>query len=747
VLLYFSVTLFTSALLLFLVEPMVAKMILPLLGGTPSVWNTCMAFFQATLLAGYLYAHLTSKWLSVRRQFVLHAVVLLVPFLTLPIDLGAWGTPPGDASPIPWLLAILACTVGPAFFVVSASAPILQRWFASTGHPAARDPYFLYAASNAGSLIALLAYPLLVEPRYRLDEQSWMWGLGYGLLGMLIGGCAISLWNSRLPDGPSLDSLELTERVPTTIAWGRRLRWIALATVPSSLLLGFTTYLTTDIAAIPLLWVVPLAFYLLTFVLVFARRPPLPHAWMARLLPFVVLPSLVLLLAHARGPSWLVLPIHFLAFFVTAMVCHGELAEDRPAPVHLTEFYLLMSVGGVIGGLFNALVAPLMFSSVAEYPLALVLGCLLLPWSAAQRSKRAIDWADIALPISFALAGGGLLLAAREYWPNIGSDTDAGSVPLKAVLGLLAMLSFPFAARPLRFGLCVGAFTLVGMSSPLLVDRVIHIERSFFGVHRVVTDAEGEFHLLVHGNTTHGVQSLDPAQRREPLAYYTRRGPLGQIFAALDQRRQELSEPAPHIAVIGLGCGAITAYLEPGQRLTCYEIDPSVVRIARNPDYFTFLSDTKGKVDIVLGDGRLTLASAPANEYGLIVVDAFSSDAIPLHLVTRQALALYASKLAEHGVIGFHISNRYLDLEPVLGDLAADAGLVCRAQKQLPEELTEDQVRGRQMPSHWVVMARSAADLGSLASDGRWHAVEPRPNARIWTDDYSNILSVLKKFF
>jgi hypothetical protein len=755
-LVYFSLTLFLSALLLFLVQPMVAKMILPSLGGTPAVWNTCMVFFQATLLLGYLYSHVTTKWLGVRQQAAMHLVVLLLPFLVLPLNLSAWGAPPGEANPIPWMLLMLASAVGLPFVVVSATAPLLQKWFANTGHPAASDPYFLYAASNLGSMVALLGYPFLVEPLLTLADQTSVWMGGYAVLALLMVGCAALLWRNAAatPLGPSTSSDEtvtpaqdsaLGTRDSTlgTLQAGvtprRCLRWITLSFVPSSLLLGFTTYLTTDIAAIPLLWVVPLAVYLLTFILVFARKPPLPHWLMIRLLPLVVLPSLILLITGAFEPLWLVMPVHFLAFFLASMVCHGELAKDRPAAEHLTTFYLLMSVGGVLGGLFNALVAPLAFDSVAEYPLALVLACLLLPRREEDREEPTWVWTDLAAAAALGMLGAGLLFAVRQLWQPGESSGSEVSLPLKLLLGLMALFCFPLVRRPVRFGLCVGAVTLVGLNSPVQVERVVHQERSFFGVHRVMLDPEQRFHLLVHGNTNHGVQCLDPAQRGEPLAYYHRTGPLGQVFDELQKRPKP-----PHLAVIGLGSGSIACYLAPAQRLTYYEIDPSVLRIASDPDFFSFLGDSQGRIDTVLGDGRITLSTAADGQYGLLVVDAFSSDAIPLHLITREALALYQSKLALEGILVFHISNRYLNLEPVLGDLAADAGLVCRAQLEYQSQISSEELKNRKSPSHYVIMAREVKALGTLAGDPRWHAVDPRPNERVWTDDYSNIIRVWK---
>jgi spermidine synthase len=748
VLWYFSFTLFFSALLLFLVEPLVGKMILPLLGGTPAVWNTCLVFFQAMLLLGYLYAHVTSKWLSLGRQVVLHVLVLGLPLVVLPIDIASWGAPPADSNPVPWLLLVLTCTVGPAFFMVSASAPILQRWFAGSGHAAARDPYFLYAASNLGSMIALLGYPALVEPRLPLGEQSWIWLLGYAVLALLVAGCGlwaiVGMRQSTSSDfhptvnpeaSRPLESAEIQK--VQVLTWGRRMRWLALSAVPSSLLLGFTNYLTTDIAAIPLLWVVPLAIYLLTFILVFARKPLLPHWLVVRIMPLGVLTLLLVLLAQAVDPFWLILSAHLVGFFLTAMLRHGELAADRPDPMHLTEFYLLMSVGGVLGGLFNALAAPLLFDSILEYPLMLVAACFLVPRESGEGER----FRARALLAPLALAAGGLLalLALDAFGKETLARGLGGSFAIKVLLGILAVCCFPFCRSPLRFGLAVSALFLVGLISSQRTDNVLYATRSFFGVHRVIAD-DG-FHKLVHGNTSHGMQNVSAEAPRHltPLSYYHPTGPLGQVFAELKARGQQ-----PPIAIVGLGSGSIASYLERGQSLTYYEIDPSVVRIAQTPDYFTFLAGSKGKIDIVLGDGRLTLAHAPDQAYGLIVVDAFSSDAIPLHLITREAVQLYLSKLAPGGVLAFHISNRYLNLEPVLGDLAGAAGVECLGQIQSVDPNSEDGRAGKS-GAHYVVLSKSQDFVKGLAlRDTRWRSVAPRPAVRLWTDDFSNILSVLK---
>jgi hypothetical protein len=659
----FTCTIFVNAALLFLVQPMFSKMVLPLLGGTSAVWTTCMLFFQAALLAGYFYAHVAPRWLGLRRQAVVHLGLLLVSLLTLPIAVNASWAPPVGSNPVPALLALLAVSLGIPFFLLSSGSPLLQKWFSHTRHPSASNPYFLYAASNLGSMIALLGYPLLLEPRLRLMEQSAFWTYGYWLLVALTVGCAVSLWRrtSLLVLDP--ESAALREAGP--VSPGRRMRWVALAFVPSSLLLGVTTFLTTDIAAVPLLWVLPLALYLLTFVIVFASRPPVRHELAVRVQPFTLLPLVIAMFLGAAAWPTALLPLHLAAFFIAALVCHGELARTKPEVRHLTEFYLWISVGGVLGGVFNVLIAPQLFQTVAEYPLALVLAALLRPPPAGRSTIR-----DRRLDLVLPAALGAVMIATQLVQRG-----EMAMVMTVAIGCLAGLVCFSFSGRPLRFGLGLGALLLAG--ALVSHDReVLLVERSFFGVHRIEHDPAGGYHRLFHGSTLHGAQSLDPARRLEPLTYYHREGPVGQMFAELP-----LPPAGRRVAVVGLGTGSIACYGRPGERWTYYEIDPVVERIARDRRYFTFLSDCPPEVDIVLGDARLTVPRAAAGSYDLIVLDAFSSDAIPIHLVTREALGEYLDKLTPGGAIAFHISNRHLDLEPVLARIARDANLVGRLRR------------------------------------------------------------------
>ncbi|MEK7686625.1 MAG: fused MFS/spermidine synthase [Verrucomicrobiota bacterium] len=734
----FGLTLFVSATLLFWVQPMVAKMLLPFWGGAPAVWNTCMVFFQAVLLAGYVYAHLLTSRLSARSQTVVHLALLLSAAAFLPVAVSEANLPnlSPESDPSWWLLGCLLAIVGGPFFILSSSGPLFQKWFSNTRHPAAKDPYFLYGVSNLGSLIALLGYAVIIEPNLRLRTQSWVWAGGYAVLILLSLCCTAFLWrwhplavpkpgSNGSPEEPAVTG----ESPAEPLSLRRQIKWTFLAFVPSSLMLGVTNFLTTDIASIPLIWVIPLAIYLLTFILAFSRRRLVSLRWLSRALPIGALGLTFLILSRATQPVWLLMVCHLLVFFLAALLCHGRLAEDRPAPAHLTEFYLWISLGGVLGGLFNALLAPHLFNAVLEYPLALVLACLLRPRDSAGEIAAGRRWLDFALPLLLGTLTVGLALMIPFF--------EFRSVHLRnaVVIGVPALIGFTFVDRTVRFGLGLGAILLCGGLFLGTSGQTLFRERNFFGVSRVTRDAAGTFRRMFHGNTLHGRQFLASHRQCEPLAYYHRTGPLGGIFEQFNAR-----PAAARVAVIGLGTGSMISYATVGQEWTYYEIDPLVVRIASDTNYFTYLSHcAKAKPKLVLGDARLRLREAPDAFYGLIVLDAFSSDAIPVHLLTAQALELYLSKLAPDGMLAFHISNRYLELEPVVGDLARNAGLVCYGW----DDMFDDTRQGKDA-SHWVVLARKSQNLGGLVKSSRWLPVPGRSEPKVWTDDFSNILSALK---
>jgi hypothetical protein len=732
--LLFGVTIFVSAALLFSVQPMIAKMLLPLLGGTPAVWNTCMLFFQAALLAGYAYALLVSRW-PLRRQLIVQLGLLGFAFISLPIGLSSsWmNSVPPTENPSLWLLACLTVTVGLPFFIVSSNSPLLQKWFSRTSADSAQDPYFLYSASNAGSLLALLAYPALLEPYFTLQSQSRIWTSAYGILVVLISVCALLLWRRLVKATTNeMETWAAQVAVPGTEnekpLFTRRLRWLLLAFAPSSLMLGVTNYITTDIASVPLLWIIPLAIYLLTMVLAFARRQLFSSRLPVLIVPGATVVLLMIYLADTSGSgARMLIVLHLVYFFFAALMCHSQLASDRPAPRYLAEFYVWLSLGGVMGGVFNALVAPLIFRSVIEYPLVILLACLLLPAKSDPLSRLKERRLDIALPALIFLLTFGLGWLADKFAP-------AKMGGLLLVLAVPLFVSYPLRRRPLRFALSLGAVMLGAGFVTGGKTSTLHAERNFFGVVRVIGDQATGLHSFLHGSTVHGRQSTSLDRRCEPLSYYHREGPLGRIFAHFDTH-----SGIPKVAIVGLGAGATASYSRPNESWTFYEINPAVVSVARDPQYFTYLSNcAQAPLEVVLGDARLKLRSAPAAGYRLIVLDAFSSDSIPVHLMTQQALDLYLSKLAPEGLLVFHISNRNLDLSSVVANLAHSRNLTCLG---IFDE-APSQPNGKD-PSHWVAVARQPQDFGALVKEPNARLINSN-GQQVWTDDFSNIISVFK---
>lgn len=715
----FTLAVFLSAALLFVVEPMFAKMVLPLLGGSPAVWTTCMLFFQGALLLGYLYAHIGPRWLGLRRHTVVHIALLALCSLVLPISVAATAGTFRLEHPNGWLLWVLTLSLGAPFVLLSSTGPLLQVWFSRTSHPEADRPYFLYAASNTGSLLALLSYPLLIEPLIPLKGQSRLWSLGFFVLIAVV---AISA--RYLRTGATVrDSVSATGLGTSRIGTRKMFRWAVLAFVPSSFFLALTTYMTTDVAAVPLLWIIPLVLYLLSFTMVFGRRSMIPHSMLVRWQPVGLIALAVIDFwgPSASGP-WL-LPLHLIVFFVTALVCHGELAATKPHPSRLTDFYLCIAVGGVLGGIFNALVAPAVFDSVLEYPLTILIACAVRPKSSEQSSSQRLGW-DLALIAA---------ACAVLVWTRLGDGDRPATAAALISSAVVAMVCLRMSRDPLRFTMAIGLVVIAAIVTGRARGGILLKERNFFGVREVREDAQKRVRVLMHGTTSHGAQSIDPAKRREPLSYYHRPGPAGDIFRALPPVADR------RVAVIGLGAGALATYAGAGEEWTFYEIDPDIARVARDTNYFTYLRDTPATVHVMLGDGRLSIAKAPNHHYDLIVLDAFSSDAIPTHLLTLEALSLYRSKLSETGVLALHLSNRYLDLEPVLGRLIQAAGVtgLIRANTGRTPELESGGD-----PSIWAAVASDAKYLGALRDDTRWRPLRVREGVALWTDDFSNIFSV-----
>jgi SAM-dependent methyltransferase len=708
----FIVTIFLNSALLFLVQPLVARIILPVFGGSPAVWTASMVFFQACLLLGYGYAHLTTTRLAAKQQAWLHVVVLGVAFLTLPFGLPAWSGAVGTSNPTPAVLATLAAMVGASFFAISAGAPLIQRWFSVSRDKDAADPYFLYSASNIGSLLALLAYPILLEPVFRLGEQSAIWRWAYLGLVILMAGCAVLTRRT----GPQVEGAQAPAQ---PLLWRQRLLWVALTAVPTSLLLGLTAFLTTNIAPIPLLWVVPLSLYLMTYILAFAKKPLLSAKVLGRAAPLIATPLVLVIMLESDQPLIPIALFHLGTFFLLAWMCHRRLVEDRPATGHLTEFYLWISVGGVIGGLVNGIVAPLLFNNLYEYPLAIVAALMLRPRIAETAPKT---WAK-ALPVATLLLATTAILIAKSSGLSSGPLRTVMTIGIPLVITMFAM------DWPVLAGLAVGSVVLSGLVFKVSTDQeIVLTRRSFFGVHKVLKSADGRFYRLVHGNTIHGIQ--DKQDPKTPLTYYHPTGPIGHAIESLTHLKD--------IGLVGLGVGSLAAYGKPGQHMTFFEIDPEVQRIATNPELFTFTRDSKAKVDFVLGDARLTLAKEPDQSFDLLVLDAFSSDAIPIHLLTIEAFKTYLAKLRPGGVLAVHISNRYLDLQPVLKAVTRDLKL----QGAIFEDgASESEKEFGKTSSIWIALARTEADLAPLLNDRNWGELY-EPPVKTWTDDYSNVLRV-----
>ena len=720
----FVATIFFGSFLLFLVQPMIARMALPRLGGAPSVWNSAMLVYQALLLAGYAYAHWLTR-LSGWQQRAVHLGLFAVASLSLPIGLVA-AVPPADANSFVWVPWLLLVSIGPLFFVISAQAPLMQSWYALAGR---EDPYPLYAASNFGSFLGLLAYPLLVEPLLPLISQRWLWSAGYVALAALVGLCALAPWR------PSAARSE--EPAAARPEWRQVGYWVLLAAVPSGLIMATTLHLTTDIVAVPLLWVVPLGVYLLSFSIAFAtdRRRA---AALTRLAPITLLIAACGLVADMSS-----LALAFGAFavfnlFAVSVALHSALFERRPDAQHLTFFYLMMSVGGVLGGIFCALVAPLVFDSTYENLILLVAAALLLPrvqlfgwtdrlWRVGSRAGGLTWWGSAAVLL---ISLGGFALSSAGSGT---SQTLASCLIIAA--GLVAI------GNRLFFTACVAALLLSsgGWEKLELSASPGKMTRSYFGIYSIRSQ-DDDARLLVHGTTIHGIQNLgDGRRQRMATSYYAPPSGVGLALAAAPN----LFGRAARIGVVGLGAGTLACYAKPDQQWTFYEIDPAVVTIARDPSRFTFLSACLPDVPVIVGDARIMLERAPESGTDLLVVDAFSSDSVPMHLLTREAFASYRRHLSPQGLLMIHISNRYLDLEPVIAAAAATGGWHARYRFYQPTKREADANYGASM---WVALAPDAATLARLeqASTREWRALRSGKGFQPWTDDHASFLPLIR---
>ncbi len=718
----FLVTVLTGSFLLFLTQPMVARMALPRLGGAPAVWNSAMLVYQGLLLAGYTYAHFLTR-LRPRRQAGVHLALFALAALWLPIGLSAAILPAG-AAPALWTPWFLVGSIGPLFFIVSAQAPLMQRWYALES--ARGDPYALYAASNLGSFAGLLSYPLLVEPVLTLEQQSLVWSAGYGLLVLMVAACALTVPAAAVEQAPAAAGPAPPLR--------RLLHWVALAAVPSGLMLSTTTHLTTDIVAVPLLWVLPLALYLLSFVIAFAARRR-PADIVVAVAPLFLLVAGGFAFSGGTEQPFFTVTLGLLLLLIVAVALHAEMYRLRPEAGHLTAFYLAMAVGGVLGGVFCAILAPSLFDWAYEHPLLIAAAALLVPQSPflpwAERMPAALRWGLV-------LAVFALSWAADLKLGPFDSDVAAlaGSV-------LISLIALNFIGARAAFALGVVALMMsYGGWTKLKESRDGIRTRSYFGIYTVTTRRNPPTRQLTHGTTLHGAQNLTPGMEAEPTTYYARRSGIGHALASLPM----FHGPHPAIGVVGLGSGTLSCYAMPGQEWRFFEIDPAIVGIASDPGRFTFLSRCAPQARVVLGDARLSLARQPAGRFDLLAVDGFSSDAIPIHLLTREALQVYRRALKPDGLLLVHISNRYLDLEPVLAAAAERDGWHAAVLDYAPGIGDE----GRNVTrSIWVAMANDRDTLLTLGiASGedayRWRPLKGRPGFAGWTDDYASILPLLE---
>lgn len=737
----FAATIFVSATLLFACQPLVARMIVPLLGGAPSVWIVCSLCFQALVLGGYAYAHVVSSRLSIRAQVVLQVAIIAIALMTLPVSIDEKRALELTARSYSLgVLAVLLRSVGLPFFVLSTSAPLVQRWFAEAGE---KDPYFLYAASNAGSMLALLGYPFVIEPLLGLADQSRALFFGYAAYGVLIAICAVTLVR-RARNAPaeakSRSSIEDVDPTPESERWKQRLVWLGLSFAPSSLLLGVTDFITTDIASIPLLWVVPLATYLATFIVAFAKKEVLSRRFVSRAFAFMAVVTVMSMIAEVVRPAWLIVMFHVGLLFIAGVACHGALAVRRPHVSRLTEFFLLMSVGGVLGGIFNGLVAPAIFRDLYEYPIAIFaagLGRALVvkddPETKTESPARGLG-IGLVLPASALL----LTLIVRAVKKDV-------SIPAYAVLfGLAAVIAFVWSgSRPTRFAAAIAGLLFCTIGFGPSASDLIHKERDFFGTLKVRTVDDGKFRILTFGTTIHGAQYTDQARSRSPVINFHPSGPAGDLLGPLPEDPSYVSAPPRRIGVIGLGIGGLTGYARPSDEWTYFELNPAIVRVAK--EHYTLLSTMPEhtKLEIEIGDARLRLRDGAAARFDVLVMDAFSSDAIPVHLMTREAIAVNVRAMVPGGLLIAHVSNRHLALAPVVAALASDAGL--HAIVRWDGEVSPEQKIGFKTPSLWTAMSADQAALDAIsAKNPNWKPLKPRPGQKIWTDDYADVLGAMK---
>jgi MFS family permease len=785
----FTLTVFLSAGLLFAIQPMIAKSLLPVFGGGSSVWTTCMLFYQTLLLLGYLYAHILMTRFGRRSQMIIHSTLLVLALVVGVL----FDTPqaPANAStfPVPWLILQLTLISGLPFFAISSAGPLIQGWFARTGHHRAHDPYFLYAASNTGSLIGLLAYPIIFEPMFGLSDQRRYWLIGFGVFIFLAMYAAsktlkpnhetpkqakrrqkMEARSAVVAPSPDEDDASKSDTQPLSgvVDWKRRLYWIYLAFIPSTMLLGVTTYITTDVVSLPLLWVLPLVLYLITMIIAFGTHAKRAVKDFTRPMVMLIIGAMILMMANelnAEGSMIMIVLIELLLLFAIGIVCHGKLAMDRPSTKHLTEFFLLMSVGGAMGGMFNGIIAPLFFKTNLEYPIALVFAISVLPWSKdlvgmnAKKVMRIKLTRRIGIPMAsivYVIVIGFFGLEITGWIDGLFSNNQSAGAPVNMTLvALITSVPALMVYLAWKDGLASAVTLLLPMIAIQYSDindySTVYRARTFYGLHQVTKqdlyDKQIErvvpIHVIHHGTTMHGIQYMDPELELEPLGYYHFNGPCGIIMRTIKEMRPD----GARIGIMGLGSGAISVHGRTNDEIVFFEIDPEVERIARDPALFSYLEKAPAKIEVRLGDGRKLIEESEEigeEKYDLIHADAFSSDSIPVHLLTKEAIELYYRRLTPDGMVVLHISNRYLDLMPLAYELARSSGNIAPLIADETESDIPDEERMYHFPSRWVVLTKNVDTAQRLLDAGMGsYTIDEEDRIKLWTDDFSNIISLI----
>lgn len=730
------------------------KIFLPLVGGSSSAWNNCMFFFQAMLMAGYLFTHFSATRFGVKKQLFIQFPLMLAVFIFLPFSVNYTGDIP--ANPSFWLIGRLFLIAGLPFFAVSAVSPLLQLWFAQTSHKYAKNPFFLFAAANAGSLIALAAYPAFFEPEFNLEKQAQLWSWGFAILFVLVFLCGIIACRSDSED-------VIKKACGTQPGFKDIFKWVLFAFVPSSLMLAVTQYITTDLMPMPLFWVIPLMIYLLSFIFSFSHRFSFSSATLRKLSLTAIISFLSFHLFVDVNNFWLGVVVHLLILLLVSWYCHRYIYETRPERGHLTIFYAWVSFGGVLGGLFNSMIAPIIFNEFVEYPIMLVLVCYLADKYGKDQSDNRpaisnrvsaitgiyifgmlffisiVNFVEVYynLAVYFGFDGQYSFVERGVYF--IDNHTTLIRQILFITLALMPALIMRLKYR-VRFAPMVAIALILLFGWKVSRFTIIHRERNFFGVKKVFCEIDQSIRYLAHGSTIHGKQSYQESWIIEPLSYYHRRGPLGDIFDLPVTAKENVNA-----AIIGLGIGSMAAYSRPGDNFVFFEIDPQIVEIAYNDNIFIYMKHFGDNCRVIVGDGRLKLAEQPEGHFDLIVVDAFSSDSIPLHLLTVEAMELYFNKLNDYGVVAVHVSNRYIDFKPHLKAIAR--------QKNLKFAFISDQDFDRnhppnfwRRPSEYAVFTKDQGVINYLTriSQGEWQTELDDCDYKAWTDNHSAIFPLIR---